>query len=57
MLDAASKSCKRLPYGCFLSKMFKHFKIKMQKGELRGKGNIYDLGTFSWMQFIKIGNA
>lgn len=56
MIYVAKKSSKSLLYGCFLTNLYKFFKIKLDKwAEI--KGNIYGLETFSSMYFVRIRDS
>lgn len=56
-LDTAQKNNITLHYGCLSTRIFKHFKIKLGKGEPRDRGSCYDLTTFSRMHFVLVENS
>lgn len=57
MLDAGMKNGKFIPYGCLLTKVFKFFKIKLDKEEPREYKYVYNKATFTRIKSVQIGEA
>lgn len=54
ILHVGKKDGKYLPYGCLITKVFKFYKLKLEKRTPTGDGSVYNHLFFIRMKFIRI---